>query len=327
LAKAADKVIVDVRESELFVQGHIPGAVNLPIKQLSEERNGVVNLLKPIDQVLPLLAERGIVPVKSVVGYGQNATPADVAEAARLFWVLEYLSFPRVHLLDGGLKKWVAESRPVETGQGAAAPVPVEQVKVRVRPEVIASTDQVLEMLRFKAGALVDTRPEPFFAGTEKADYVARAGHIPGGENHPSFGLLEGDTLTFKSPEAMTAILKIGGDKPPKRIITYCNSGVSASLGYFGYRLLGNENVAVYDGSMAEWSLNPGLNVETTAAPQAAAAVAAPAPEATPAPAPAASAAPAPAPEAPPAPPEAAPPPAPAPAAPAPAPAPAAPAQ
>ena len=308
VGKLADALVVDVRESELFVQGHIAGAVNLPIKQLSEERNGVVNLLKPIDQVLPLLADRGIAPGKNVVVCGQNAQPGDVAEASRMFWILEYLSFPRVHLLDGGLKKWAAEGRPVETGQGAPAPVPVEEIKVRVRPEVIASTDQVLELLRFQGGALVDTRPEAFFTGTEKAAYVARAGHIPGAVSHPSFGLLEGDMLTFKTPEAMAEVLKIAGDKAPKKIITYCNSGVSASLGYFGYRLLGNENVALYDGSMAEWSLNPGLNVETTAVPQAEPAAPAPAP--APAAAPAAPAAPAP---------EAAP--APAPAAPAPAPA------
>ena len=280
LTKVTDGVIVDVRESELFLQGHIPGAVNLHIKLLSEERDHVVNLLKPIDQILPLLADRGIIPAKNVVIYGQNALANDVAEAARMFWILEYLSFPRVHLLDGGLKKWAAESRPVETGQGAPAPVPVEQVKVRVRPEVISSADQVLDLLRFKAGVLVDSRPEPFFAGTEKAPYVARAGHIPGAENRPSHGVLEGDMLTFVSPERVAEALKVGGDKPPKWIITYCNSGVSGALGYFGYRLLGNENVSLYDGSMAEWSQNPGLNVETTAAPEATPAV----PASTPAP-------------------------------------------
>jgi thiosulfate/3-mercaptopyruvate sulfurtransferase len=286
-------------------------------------------MLRPIDQILPMLAERGIVPAKSVVVYGQNALPNDVAEAARMFWILEYLSFPRVHVLDGGLKKWAAESRPVETGQGAPEAVPVEQVKVRVRPEVISNSDQVLEMLRFNAGVLVDSRPEPFFAGTEKAPYVARAGHIPGAENRPSYGLLEGDTLTFKAPEGLAETLKIGGEKPPKKIITYCNSGVSGALGYFGYRLLGDENVALYDGSMAEWSLNPGLNVETSAVPQAEPAAPAPAvpaaPPAAAAPAPAPDPAPTPAPEVQAVPAPAAPAPAPVPE-PAPAPAPVAPA-
>ena len=324
-AKLQDGVIVDVRESELFVQGHIPGAVNLPIKLVSEERDGVTNMLKPIDQLLPLLAERGIIPAKSVVVYGQNEKAADLAEAARMFWVLEYLSYPRVHLLDGGLRKWVAESRPTEAGPGAPVPVPADQVKIRLRPDVIASADQVLDLLRYKTGVLVDARPAPFFQGAEKAPYVARAGHIPTAQNHPAADLVEGDALTFKSPEAIAELLKVGGDKPPKKIITYCNSGTSGALGYFGYRLLGNENVAMYDGSMAEWSLNPGLSVETSPAPAPA-----PAPETAPAPvpaAPAATPAPAPAAEKPAEAAPAAPAPAPAPEpAPAPAPAPAAPA-
>jgi hypothetical protein len=118
--------------------------------------------------------------------------------------------------------------------------------------------------------------------------------------------VLEGDMLTFVSPERVAEALKVGGDKPPKWIITYCNSGVSGALAYFGYRLLGNENVSLYDGSMAEWSQNPGLNVETTAAPEATPAVPAstPAPEtaapaATPTPVPVPVPAPVPAPPAP----------------------------
>jgi thiosulfate/3-mercaptopyruvate sulfurtransferase len=262
ILKVTDAVVVDVREPESFLQGHIPGAVNLPLRSLSETREEVQNLLRPIDQLLPLLAERGIMPEKQVVVYGENAKAADVSGAARMFWVLEYLSFPRVHVLDGGWKKWVGEGRAIDTGPGVATPVPVESVKIKLRPNVIARQEDVLELVRRKSGVLVDSRPASYYSGAEKAEYVLRPGHIPTAENRPAISMLQGDALTFKTPEEISGAMQVGEQTTGRKIITYCNEGNSASLAYLGYRLLGCENVSMYDGSMAEWSRNPALAVE-----------------------------------------------------------------
>ncbi len=316
LVKTTDAVIVDVRDPDTFAKGHIAGAVNLYHKILSEERDGVPSMLRPIDQLLPLLAERGIIPEKAVVVYTGNAEPAELTHAARVFWVLEYLSYPRVHLLDGGMAKWTAESLPVETGEAKPVPVAPENLGVKLRPEIIATRSKVLDALGKGNVVLVDARNAAYFSGVDKADFVIRAGHIPTALNRSSVDMLEGTTLSFKPLDQIQTILDTGAD-PAKPVIVYCNSGNSASLGYFGYRLLGYENVSMYDGSMAEWSRNPGLNVVTETPPPAA-------PETPPAtPAPAESA---PAPEAAPQPPvqEPAPPEAPVPAAPQPSEAPAA---
>jgi rhodanese-related sulfurtransferase len=203
--------------------------------------------------------------------------------------VLEYLSFPEVHLLDGGLRKWMADGLPVESGPGDAKAVPVENVKVKIRPEVISRQGEVLELLVSGKGLVVDVRPRPFYLGEEKKDFVARVGHIPKAYSRPAARILDETTLLFKSEDEVKAALAVGDGDPAARVVVYCNSGNEGSLGYFGHRLAGYENVALYDGSMAEWSRNPGLalTTEDTETPPAPEAPAAPA-EAAPAEAPAA---------------------------------------
>ncbi|NLV40587.1 MAG: sulfurtransferase [Candidatus Hydrogenedentes bacterium] len=290
--RVPDALFVDAREPEAYTKNHIAGAVNLPAKALSEERNGVVNLLRPVDQLADLLAQRGITADRTVIVYGEGDSHENAIPPARVFWVLEYLSFPEVHLLDGGLRKWMADALPVESGEGSAKPVPVENVKVKIRPEVISRQGEVLELLVSGKGLVVDVRPRPFYLGGEKKDFVPRAGHIPKAFSRPASRILDETTLLFKSKEEVKAALAVGDGDPAARVVVYCNSGNEAALGYFGHRLAGYENVALYDGSMAEWSRNPGLalTTEDTEAPPAPEPPAAPA-EAVPAEPPAAPAA------------------------------------
>jgi len=269
LALHQDVVPVDVRPAETYAAGHLPGAVSLPAAALSEERGGVQNLLKPVDQLAAILAERGMTTERRYVIYGGNTSATEVQAATRVFWVLEYLSFDKIYLLDGGYTRWTAEGRPVAQGPYTPSPIPVEAVKLVIRPEVIARRSEVIDMVGNGKGVLVDTRMPSFYAGTEKKDFVARAGHIPGAVNLPADPMLTGSDFRFRALEEIRAGFTTGSDDPLERIVVYCNSGNTASLGYFLFRLQGKENVAVYDGSMAEWARNPALNVVTEPVPEA----------------------------------------------------------
>ena len=263
LAAYPDLVPVDVRSPEAYAAGHLAGAISLPAESLSEERGGVRNLLKPVDQLAVLLAERGMTTEKRYVLYGGNRDVKEVYAATRVFWVLEYLSFGEVYILDGGFARWTAEGRPVEAGTYTPTPIPVEAVKLVIRPEVIARRSEIIDMVGNGKGVLVDTRMPAFYAGAENVDFVTRAGHIPTAVNIPADPMLTGSDFRFRPLEEIRAQFTTGNDDPLERIVVYGNSGNTASLGYFLFRLLGKENVAVYDGSMAEWSRNPALNVVT----------------------------------------------------------------
>lgn len=268
LAGLHDVAIVDARAAEAYAAGHIPGALHLDPATLSEERSGVVGLLKPVAELSPVLSALGLDPAKQVVVYSAMATPEDLSTAARLFWILEYVGFEHVAVLDGGFAKWSAEGRPIEQGAAAAPAAARMEPMLRPRPELMATHDEVVEAERTGV-PLVDFRSPEEYAGLSKKDVVKRAGHIPGAGNVPATDLVDKHEMagavfyTLKPIEALQELLAGDAAKP---VIAYCNTGRSASAGYLAYRILGRTNVSLYDGSMAEWSCHSALGV--TAGPQ-----------------------------------------------------------
>ena len=263
-ARTQDVTIVDARPVEQFTESHLPGALSLPSESLSEERGGVRGLLKPLNQLETLLAEAGLDPTMPVVIYSAMDSPAEAKNATRVFWALEYLGFEHVQILDGGLNKWLAEGRPLAKGApqkyDAEAHVPV----LRPREELRTERNEVVEQMRAGDGPIVDMRSAEEYAGLKAPEGMSYKGHISGAYNVPIDTLLTSNEAngltyyTFKQDEALTSELT-GNTQSP--VITYCNTGRSGSVGYFAYRLAGFTNVSLYDGSMAEWSLHPGLQL------------------------------------------------------------------
>lgn len=263
LAQAQGVVIADVRPTSEYVKGHIPGALHVNLATLSEERDGVVNLLKPREEALAALAQAGIDPRKQIVIYSGMFEPVEIKFATRLFWTLEYLGYKRVAILDGGYAKWTREERPMERGLYAVTPVTMP--KLEPRPEILADIEDVSALVSgTNKGVLADLRPKPFYDGDEKYRPVRKRGHIRTATNVPGTGFLTEPDRTFRPAAELQTILKKYGIAEDTRLITYCNSGASASIGYFVCRLTGHDNVAVYDGSMVEWSIRKRKQVEKT---------------------------------------------------------------
>lgn len=245
---------VDTRSAEDFAEGHIPGAAHLDAISLSEKRDGVPNMLKSMNTLFVLFGESGLDPGRSIVVYSGLEDGGDIVRATRLFWALDNAGFPNVRLLDGGLNKWKGEGRGLEHGPSTVEPVD-QKVYIQLKPAAgnYATLEGVQALQNGKSGIIVDLRGEPLFTGASKMSIVAREGHISGAECHPASSFLDGPYFTFKSPAAIRQLVaaeKTGADVP---IITYCNTGHSATVGYVAYRLAGFKDVAVYDGSMAEW--------------------------------------------------------------------------
>ena len=247
-----DAIIADARSNGDFVAGHLPGAISLPADALSEKRGEVHGLLKPLDQLNQLVGDAGADPKKHIVVYSDMADPEKRVKATRLFWILQYMGFPRVSLLDGGIGKWKSEGRELATGEVAVEKVTIGGLEAKA--ELLVVHSDVSEMLSGKTGVVMDMRPQSFFTGCKFKDYVAREGHISGARNLAEGDLLTGPDYVFKDPEEIQALLGQKGVEKDTRLITYCNSGQSATVGYFGALLAGKNTVAVYDGSMAEWS-------------------------------------------------------------------------
>jgi thiosulfate/3-mercaptopyruvate sulfurtransferase len=168
--------------------------------------------------------------------------------AARVWWMLRWIGFDRAALLDGGLNAWKAGARALSTEPVSR---PAGLLSVNLRPELIADRDEVLASIEDDSVTLVDSLPPAHYRG-ETAMYQ-RPGHIPGAVNVPVFSSLD-ETGAYRSLDELASIFE--GDRDG-RTITYCGGGIAASSNAFVMTRLGFTDVAVYAGSLQEWTTDP----------------------------------------------------------------------
>ena len=242
-----------------FEDGHVPGARFLDLATLVDQGSDVPAAIPTAAQLAERLGSLGVTNEARVILYDDSA----VKTAARAWFILRLYGVD-VAILDGGLGKWRAEDRALESGPVDAAPASfspsVGTGSVASRSDVLANTDSADRLVldardakRF-SGALPDFRPN-----------VAR-GHIPGSANLP-FDRVLNDDGTYKSHEELRAILtEAGVDERP--VTTTCGSGVTASVLLFALHLAGRDDVALYDGSWSEWGADPSTPKSVTAQPE-----------------------------------------------------------
>jgi len=261
-----EALVVDGRAAEAYAEGHIAGAVHLDAAALSELRDGVKGLLKPLDEVREIVGAAGIDPGRHIIVYSDMADSVGRTLATRLFWVLDLLGYPRVSVLDGGIEKWQAEGRELATR--APRPQPVDTSRLTAKPRKLAVWQEAKAVVDGGPGVIIDARSREYFTGERRKDYVARAGHIPGACSLGADEYLVPETAQFRPVEELRALLRTRGIDEDTPTITYCNSGRSASVAYFAARLAGVKEVRLYDGAMAEWGRREDLAVETGAGSQ-----------------------------------------------------------
>ena len=153
--------------------------------------------------------------------------------------------------LDVGLKAWLAEEHPVETGW--PEPPPHGEFKAHPRAELVRDVDQVRAMLDAGDVQVVDARPAArFTAETPEPRAGLRSGHMPGARNLP-FGALVTTDGTLAKPAAIASAFERAGVDVTAPIVASCGSGITACVLALGLARIGRDDVAVYDGSWAEW--------------------------------------------------------------------------
>jgi len=166
-----------------------------------------------------------------------------------------------VALLDGGLPKWKAEGRPLET---TAPAIPQRQFTARFRPELVRDIAAIRANLASHAEQVVDARAVGRFDGTAEETWPGRRrGHIPGSRNLPFGVVTDPKTKQLRSAEELQRLFAEAGVALDKPIVTSCGSGVTACALAFGLHLIGRSDVAIYDGSWSEWGLPGDTPIET----------------------------------------------------------------
>lgn len=230
--------------------GHIPGAGFADLLgALSDPDSPVDFTVPPPDRLVAAFQSLGIDDDSRVVLYDANFG----VWAARVWWLLRWIGFDRAALLDGGLAAWTAADYPLSS---EPAQRPAGRLTLSLRPELIADQAEVRASLGNDSVRLIDAMPGAHFRG-EVAMY-ARPGHIPGAVNVPS-NLLSDASGLYRSRDELEMLFD--GDRSVRNI-TYCGGGIAAAADAFILTRLGFEDVAVYDGSLQEWTADPANPME-----------------------------------------------------------------
>jgi thiosulfate/3-mercaptopyruvate sulfurtransferase len=240
---AENLCIIDVRPSEDYAKGHIPGATHFDLFGLSLIDTSDAPLKAFMFMIHHVLELRGVSESKEVVFYEDNSG----MRAARGLWFLEYYGHPNVRMLDGGFQAWQAAGAPVTSE--ATAPK-AAAFRIAERRDVLATADDVLRSLNKKEIVILDTRSQGEYLGTHVR--AARGGAIPGAVHIEWTENIAADGK-FKSNDELKAMYDKAGITADKEVVSYCQGGYRAAHSYVALRLLGFPKVRNYIGSWKEW--------------------------------------------------------------------------
>jgi thiosulfate/3-mercaptopyruvate sulfurtransferase len=216
-----------------YETGHIPGAVFADLTtDLSDPDSRLRFALPTPERFCDAMGALGVGDDSRVVLYDGSIT----AWAARVWWMLRWVGFDRAAVLDGGLRAWTDEGRPLATGPELATP---RTLTPSVRPDLVADRDEVLAAVEGGGACLVDAMTAEHYRG--EITMYKRTGHMPGSVNVPVRDLLD-ESGRFRPLDELAAM---HDTDPAVRTITYCGGGIAASASALVLTLLGHDDVAV----------------------------------------------------------------------------------
>jgi len=239
-----------------YRQAHIPGALFFDIDAVADHNTDLPHMLPSPEDFAAAVGKLGIANDTLVVAYDSNFFMA----SARVWWTFRVFGHDRVAVLDGGLARWRQEGRPVDS---ETVKPQARSFTAGFRPELVRDLAQVQALLGQPGAQILDARGPGRFHGTEPEPRPGvRGGHMPGSRNLPYKTLSDEASFCLKPLAELETLYRQTGVDIAQPIVTTCGTGVTASILALGLYLLGNESVAVYDGSWTEWGGREDVPVE-----------------------------------------------------------------
>jgi thiosulfate/3-mercaptopyruvate sulfurtransferase len=254
-----DADLVVLAADDGYGAGHIPGARQVSLQNVSVERDGLRLEMPSTEDLRLRLAALGISDRSRIVVYYGSVTVA-----TRILFTLDYAGFGGVSsVLDGGMAAWTRGGHPVSTDVPPARTGTIGTLSVK---PIVVDAAFVVAHLKAPHFAVVDARATAFYDGSQPggpASQPQRPGHIAGALSVPYSSVVD-DRMAFRTADDLTAIFAKAGVKPDDTIIGYCHIGQQATAMLLAARSIGHP-VLLYDGSFEDWSRHPEYPVDNPA--------------------------------------------------------------
>jgi len=237
-----------------YQAGHIPGAGYLDLQAELSDPAGEFRFTTPSAEAFAAaLGTKGLCDGTRVVLYSTTA----VTWSTRIWWMLHAFGVDNVSILNGGWLKWRAEGRAESV---APCAYPPGSLTARRQNHMIVGKEAVLAALADDGAVVVNALTRPQHDGTSTVHY-GRPGGIAGSVCLPALDLV-GPDGTFLDADGLGAKFAEAGIGMDRRVVTYCGGGIAATVDSFALKLLGHDDVGIYDNSLSEWAKNPSLPME-----------------------------------------------------------------
>lgn len=251
-------VILQIGNEKGYEKEHIPGAVLMKPSEFTYSDDVKVVDLPSIENLKNLMESKGVSATSEVVIYAGDY----ITTMTRFYFTLNYLGLgDKTKILNGGLAAWKAAGGAVTT----KIPMPKKTV-VNVKPNklLVADKTYVQNAINNIATTIIDCRASVYYQGIDvNMRYGGRKGHIKSAKTIPYTSLWEesGGVSRFKSLKDIAAIFKAQGLEKEQSIVLYCHIGLQLTVVYTAARILGYENIKIYDASFHEWGADTSLPV------------------------------------------------------------------
>ena len=258
-ALARGAIIWDVRDEKSYLEGHIPGAINI---------GDAGNVLRDANKedyiatakIQAIFNQAGLDINKDIVVYGSRGNPY----AYFGLYTINYFGGKQAQIYHDGIDAWKSAGLPLQKERSI---LPAVSVVLVPQPQLLVSNEEMLKLVQSKSVQIIDARTPDEFSGKDVR--AIRGGHIPNAINIPfeenwqdpaasiklsKKQVSDNSGMTLKSQADLKKLYS--GLDPNQETVVYCQSGVRASETATVLKNLGFKKVKVYDSSWLGWGNN-----------------------------------------------------------------------
>ena len=234
---------------EEYKKQHIKNSIFFDLDKNSEQNTDLPHMLTDLNSWENIVSEMGIKNDDQIVVYDNS----DVISSCRCWYNFIYFGHnPNlVHVLDGGLKKWVEQKKDTTT---TLTKIIKSNYKAIEKKELVKNKLEINKNILKKEFDVIDARNKERFEGkVSESRKGLKSGSIENSFCLPFSELINNDK-TFLPKDKILEKFQSTKCNLNKNLVFSCGSGVTASVLALAYSLIENKYMpTIYDGSWSEY--------------------------------------------------------------------------